>query len=207
MKNLRCTDNVVITGSWEVTLVPISSQLSLATLNPYFCTIQGYSCTAEPSSAAGPLTDQVIAAPAAWGLSADGQSAVVIMVSSTDANDPVQLTLTGPSGFSGAIGSLSLYDPNFLNEQLSGTASLTVGSPNFCDDQGNCIFLSLLWAPATMSGGTIVPATKGYFSVPLTITATQGGSNSAQSTMITNPRGIFVPAAGWRLVVLRSIPA
>ncbi len=166
-----------ISGNWEITLVPGANQPSLAFLNPYACAIRGYSCTAVPSSAAGP--GEVTFAPAASSISADGQSAAAIVFRSTDANDSVQLTLAGPAGFSGAIGSLSTYDPNFLSEQASGTTSLTVGSPDYCDDQGNCIFLALLWAPASMSGGLESP-TGGYAAVPLTVTASQGTSNPPQ---------------------------
>ena len=95
-------------GVQQITLVPVAPQLSVATLNPYACGIQGYSCTAMPSTAAGP--DEVTSAPAASMMSADGQSATVVVINTNDQYDPVQISLAGPPGFSDAIGSLSSYD-------------------------------------------------------------------------------------------------
>lgn len=186
-----------ISGTWEITLVPIPAQLSMATVNPNSCAIQGYSCTTIPSAAGGPIMDEVTNAPAAGAISADGQSAAAIVVWSNTGSVPIQLSVAGPPGFTGAIGSLSAYDPNFLSGQPTGTTSLQLGSSNYCDSQGNCVFLALLWAPPTMSGGIPFAVTNGYAPVPLTITATQGASTSAQTTIFLQPPPLVLVHGIW----------
>jgi pimeloyl-ACP methyl ester carboxylesterase len=193
-----CSDvfQVRVSGSISITLIPDTPITSLAILNPYSCTLKGYSCTTVPSATTGPLTGQVTSAPLASAISADGQSAAVIVVSSADSTDPVQLTLSGPPGFSGALGSLSPYDSNFLNKQPSGTNPLTVNS-HYCDSNNNCFFLALLWAPQGMSGGLrAAPTTNAFAPVPLTIVATQA-SSSPQATILLQPPPLVLVHGIW----------
>jgi pimeloyl-ACP methyl ester carboxylesterase len=189
-----------ISGVLTITMNPgPPPKLSLAFLNPYACSINGSDCTAAPSSGgAGDVTS----ARAASAISADGQSAAVIVVTSTNATDPVQLTLSAQPGFSGLpIGSLSLYDPNFLtgaSQQATGNTSLSIApNPDYCDASGNCVFLALLWAPSTMSGGILSSATSIFAPVQLTITATQGTSNPTQTSILLQPPPLVLVHGIW----------
>src|SRR5439155_2129407 len=125
--------------------------------------------------------------PPARAISADGQSAAVIMVRSNGSTDPVQLTLAAPPGFSGPVGSLAQYNPNFLDGssgRTSGQLSIPTLPPASCDSGGNCIFLALLWAPTSMSGSPT--------SQPLSITATQDGVQIQATIQLQPPPLVLV---------------
>lgn len=166
-------------GTWTLTSIQ-AGEYSITFLNPFACSILPIIYSTLPG------TNSVIPAGPASGISADGQSAALIAFSSNDKNTPVQINLSA-TGFSGAIGSLALYDPNFLNESSAAAlanTSLTVQSPTLCDNDGNCTFLALLWAPDTMSGVSQ--------QVPLTITATQGTSTLALPILLQPPPLVLV---------------
>ena len=148
---------------------------STSVLNPYACSLSPANCATQGGS------NSILSAVPAAAISADGQSAAVIAVTSGDAIDPVEFELSA-MGFSGAMGSLALYDPNFLNASSgpnSGNKSITVEAPTSCDSAGDCTFLALLWAPNSMSGSAQP--------IPLTVTATQGTSTKVQTEIQLQP--------------------
>ena len=201
---LTVTDNDGQTG--------ITSQsVSVATptiliLNPYACVVDAQNCKGAALSDVLNPTDptSILSAPTATAISADGLSAAVIAISTGDAINPIQVSLSS-SGFpGGSIGSLAPYDPSFVTAQSgvnSGSTSLTIQGPTTCDAFGNCMFRALLWAPINMSGGNLVAGV--YQSIPLTVTATQNGSivGPVQITLQPPPlvlvHGIWSTADAW----------
>jgi hypothetical protein len=152
-----CSESISFdfSGVFQVQFTPYPAPgPSLALLNPYACSILGDCSTLQGTDCSNQGINFVIAGGSALGISADGESAALIVFTSSDTADPVQIDLSA-TGFSGAMGTLASYDPNFLNESSpAGPAntSLNIQSPTFCDNDGNGIFLALLWAPNTMSG-------------------------------------------------------
>jgi len=180
-----------VSGVLNISLIPsTATALGIATLNPYYCKIAGHTCDALPSSTQATSLEDVTSAPAASAISVDGQSAAVVMVSSADPSDPVRLTLSAPVGFSGSLGLLAHYDPNFLTGSPAGTDQpLELSKPDYCDSQGNCIFLALLWAPTNLQGG--LPSSPNS-PVPVTITATQSASSYQTGILLQPPPLVLV---------------
>ena len=176
-----------VTGVVGVVLGPgPAPSLLISVSNPYSCSIAPADCTTIPG------TSTIEGAPA-WGLAADGRSAALITINSNDVSDPVQITLSA-SGFSGALGSLGQYDPNFLNESseaILGNTSVMVYPDPSCENQDNCNFLALLWAPDGLSGSAVSQP------VQLTLTVTQGMSAPLQWTVELLPPPLVLVHGLW----------
>jgi pimeloyl-ACP methyl ester carboxylesterase len=151
------------------------------------------------STGANPTVANVLSAPLADGLAADGMSAAVVVVQS-NSKAPVSLTLTAPTlgaTGTGPFGSLAPIVPNYLsNPSPSGTTELSPISPTSCDSDNNCTFLALLWSPAVMPGGGAVSSLGGYTPIPLLITATQA-STSDQATILLQPPPLVLVHGIW----------
>ena len=195
-----------ITGTVESTLVPIGPPLSLGILNPYACVIHGNSCTAPPTPGAAPQPGDVSSAPPATAISADGQSAAVIMIQS-HSSDSVVLDLSASPSTVG-IGSLTQYDTAYLSESspsagTAGPVTISSTSPgSSCNpdplypSQMDCVFLALLWSPASMPGGGAVSSSGTYQSILLTITALQD-STTLQATISLQPPPLVLVHGLW----------
>ncbi len=200
---LICSATVQYTLSLQGTLSivlespspPPPPTFSITALDPYDCRINGYSCTSTAIPSSGSLTDTVIGAPAATAISADGQSAAVIMIRS-NSSDPVQLNLSA-SGFTAGIGGLTQYNADYLDNPSPGRGNqLPINSPSLgsCNPEASnpgCVFLALLWAPDSMPSAGAASG-----SVPLTIKATQDNS-AIQTTIFLQPPPLVLVHGMW----------
>ena len=116
--------------------------------------------------------------PGATSLAADGISAVVLEYQS-GSDKPVTFTLTAGAG----VGSLSAYDPNYLQSPnpTTGVSSLpfNLGPSSGPDEGGTYTFLALLWGPSKMPQPGVFP------SVNLTVTASQEGQTLSPEASVT----------------------
>ena len=117
----------------------------------------------------------------ATSLASDGQSAVALVFTTRDAKDSVTFTIAAPSGVTAPFGSLSQFDPNYLTSPSipTGNAPVIVNPKSlpgsFCDSDGTCYFVALLWAPASVPVSAADLAAGTFHTVPLNVTATQLG--------------------------------
>jgi hypothetical protein len=110
-------------------------------------------------------------APTASALAADGVSAVAVVFRSSS-TDPVKLTLSAPSGYSGAIGSLTDYESNYLSSPSPGsevtvTVSTAINESDCTASTDLCTFVALLWPPASIA---TTPPASGSSPAPVALT-------------------------------------
>lgn len=185
-----------ITAALPVSLSPtIAPSLVGYAVNPYEPYLQQLQL---PSYVDG---HSVPGAPPAAGLSADGISAVAMVVQS-NSDDPVSLQLTAP-GFagSGSVGGLTPYNSAFLSSPQSSSATdLTLYAPNYCDSDGSnrtCTFLALVWAPNTMPLGQGDLQNGTFYNVPLAINAQQGVLPPITLPIILEPPPVVLVHGIW----------
>ncbi len=163
---------------------PVTATLSL--VNPAL--INGVSFPLPTSV----LPADVANAPAASGLAADGASAVALLFQSSSA-DSVTFSLSAPGGATSGIGSLTPYTPGYLSNPALAVSLQTQPQRPINSDECNpttgsstgsppCIFLALLWAPASISLNT----TGGGVPAPLTLNV-----QALQSPAVGPPDGTF----------------
>ena len=123
-------------------------------------------------------------APTATAFSADGRSAVLLVVKSMN-----QLAVT----FSASAGSITAYKRDFLlNERVGSTVPMTVSTPTVPCDSTGCVYLALLWPPAAM------PANAGFPpSVQVEVSATQGGVSLPPATIKLQPPPVLFVHGIW----------
>ncbi len=120
--------------------------------------------------------------PAAYGVSADGTSAVAVVYLSAS-NGPVTFTLSSQQ-VTGAVGTLTAYDPAYLSSTpSSGTSSFTASNPIGACVNSICTFIALLRSPSQMPIPSASSGT-GFQSVPLTISASQAGTATPATTTV-----------------------
>jgi hypothetical protein len=143
-------------------------------------------------------------APSAAGLSADGISAVAVVIQS-NSDDPVSLQLTAPGftcdGEHCSLGGLTAYNPGFLkNPQPLSATALTLYAPDYCDSDGGnrtCTFLALVWAPATMPLGPGDLQAGTFHNVLLGIQAQQGTSGPFTVPVTLEPPPLVLVHGIW----------
>ncbi len=192
-----------ITGTVQLAFSPIATpHATLSLLNPLACSINGHDCTDLPVPVSGDVTGQVISAPPAVAISADGRSAAVVMIRSRSSS-AVQLNVAA-SGLSDAVGSLTTYYPGYLiNPSPGAKTQVTIDSTSAgtsCNpdplnpNQMNCIFLALLWSPAGMPASVLSSGV--YRPIPLTVAAMQD-TIQIQTTILLQPPPLVLIHGVW----------
>jgi hypothetical protein len=177
------------TGGCSMSLSAELWNISLPVLNPF----APYAALQQAPSILDVPT--VLNAPQATSLAADGKSAVVLAYQSKSAQT-VTFDLSSSGGVSAgtAVGSLSLFDPNYLavpNPPGDLTQSLLVPKTYGPDAAGNYTFLALLWAPNAMPVPSIPSA-------QLTVIATQQRLGTpAQASVALKPPPLLLVHGVW----------
>jgi pimeloyl-ACP methyl ester carboxylesterase len=194
-----------VTISMPVDFQLVTAALTLSYFNPFACYVNPLS----PCFSGALTTNTTVSAngavnsPTAFGLAADGYSAVVVAAWTTDVSDPVKFSLQAAnSSTPSPFGSLAQYDPNYLASPAAtnGTASVTVqpGSQgtSCAPDNSSCYFLALLWAPPNMPVPPTSITTGAFQNVQLMVTATQGTS-SLQGQIALEPPPLLLVHGIW----------
>jgi probable HAF family extracellular repeat protein len=170
---------------------PPNPAQSLAVLNPF---ASAAALEQAPSTVSIPTI--LSTAPPAASLAADGNSAAVVVYTSTTLGAVVLALSAGVTLPPGAqAGSLGAFDPDYLvsPRPTTGTTSLQIPNPSYGPDAaGNYYFVALLWAPPAFPVPDAVPAV-----VPLQINATQQGENARTATVYLEPPPLLLVHDLW----------
>jgi len=204
-------DTDTFTADLPISLSPITSGINptLSIVNPALANGISLPFPSEVSP------DQVPNTPGASGLAVDGVSAVALVFQSSS-DSPVTLTVSAP-GYSSGIGSITPYTANYLSSPSPGLSpSATIASPINDDactastgspaNNPPCIFLALLWAPASIAfnpntGGLPTPITLMVQGVQNSSSGSQPNAASNSISLMPPPlvlvHGIWSNAAAW----------